>query len=434
MRNYTGSKESRIQIPLRLNPTVADVLTLRKRLLFNRAAPVACLAQAGSARGELDCRIAGALSLAFQQFDELPRRTLPHRLAVLPLEGAVRQLLQLETTAHAQDTIDQPAVQTLALGGEFAVEFGQLSLGPFLARRLAPGLRAGPYPVIGQVVVRVIGPPLPVYLALKSPDLLLFVFELGAELLQECVMFAHNGNGRGAEVQANISCGPPFLLLCSLVLFPLLPDLSPLFGRKGRSFAHQLGVEAIAPVQLAAHDADVLDAAVQAVGDNWVMAINDGFQFQLQPFNLPVPPPDAAGVALALDGVELVLALEARLAVFAESVLVHSTESAGGELLNRVDVQVFANPAVVELRGVGVQVILAEADGGAGAAEGPLACLSLRRTLGAFGELAGGPVRLRFAQQLQAFKAFAQASVVDLAGAVQADEQRPLLGGADLEG
>jgi len=81
-----------------------------------------------------------------------------------------------------------------------------------------------------------------------------------------------------------------------------------------------------------------------------------------------------------------------------------------------------ANPAVVELSGVGVQVVLPEAHGGPGFPKRPGARLTP-------GRLARPPIRLRLVQQVETLEALPQAGVVHLTGGLQPRQQPFLLDG-----
>ena len=410
-------EEGRIQIPLGLNTAVAHVPSLRERLLFDRPAVVACLAQPGRACGELDHQSAGAFSLAPQVGDKHPRSAHPDRAPILPLEGPVGQFLQIDHVTHPQHAVDHSPVQALAVGRLLTVQFGQLCLCLALASRLVPGPLTLDRASLLVVAIGVVGPTLAVDLALQAADLLLAGQQLVTEPFQKRLPLSHRRDGRGAKVQADI------------------PLANPVLGFLVRlSFAHELDVEPVAPVQLAPHQPHVLDAAGQAMGDDGIVLVDDGFQLQPQPLDAGLTPADAARVRLAFDRVHLVAALEARAAAQAEPILLRRLERAGGQLLDGVDVQVYPKPAVVELLGVGVQVVLAEADGrirlpeGGGTGfrhlsllgRGPFARSATRHLLGC-------PIRLRLAQQAEALEALTQAGVVHLAGGLKASQQATLL-------
>jgi hypothetical protein len=108
---------------------------------------------------------------------------------------------------------------------------------------------------------------------------------------------------------------------------------------------------------------------------------------------------DALPVGLALDRVKLTFALKPGPTAQAQLILAYRVPGAGRDGLDGVRIEMLANPAPPELRGVGVEIVfaqpkadvqLAESDG-AGAALG----------FGAMRQSAGTGVVLRLAQQVQ---------------------------------
>ena len=73
-----------------------------------------------------------------------------------------------------------------------------------------------------------------------------------------------------------------------------------------RPLAHQLGVEAIPLAELAADQAHVLDRAGEPVGLHRIVRIEERLKLQSLPLDSGPAPAGAAGIGLALDGVELV--------------------------------------------------------------------------------------------------------------------------------
>jgi hypothetical protein len=77
------------------------VPALGKRFGRNGTAVVADLAQASRGREEFFDRSAGALSLALQALDGLPRSTHIHRLAKGAFQRPIREFLQIDDVAQA---------------------------------------------------------------------------------------------------------------------------------------------------------------------------------------------------------------------------------------------------------------------------------------------------------------------------------------------
>ena len=409
-------EESRIQVSLGHYTTVAHVPTLRERFLRHRPAAVAGLAQLGGARGELVHFRVGTHSLTFQMGDEHSRCAHSNRAAKPALKSAVGDIFQLVHVPHSQDAVDELSVEALAMGSLLAIQFGQSSLCAALASRLVPRLGSLLDRSVGVVVVGVVGSALAIQMALLATNLFLDRLEFVAEPFQKSLLLSDCGDGRGSEIQTDVALS--YLVLGLLVWF---------------AFTDQLDVEAVAALQLAANDTYVLDATVETVDDDGIVVVYDRFQIQTQPFDARFSPPNATRIRFALDGIHLVFALESRASTMTESVLLHRLKGASGEFLNRVDVQVLADPAVVELSSVSVQVVLMKADCTVGLTEGPVTGPGFGGVLLPPSHLFGTLVRFRLAQQIQPLETFAQAGVVHLTSGLQSCPETFLVSGCRLQ-
>lgn len=214
-------------------------------------------------------------------------------------------------------------MQALAIFGLLAVQFGQAALVVALPVGNNPGVPAGfgpalladpafatlrPHPAIGVVVVGIAGPALSFDLPLQGGHLPVTPVEFGGKQPQFRQGIGHKGDGLGAYIQA-------YLALTQAVFgFPV-----------GLTLAHELNVEAIAPVQLSPHQPYVLDAAVQAVLDNRVVSGNNRLKNQFaaildMPDQLVVLPAQTTAIGLALHRIKLVLAFEAGFAALTQDV------------------------------------------------------------------------------------------------------------------
>ena len=148
-----------------------------------------------------------------------------------------------------------------------------------------------PAPLV--VVGRVVGPALPIELPVQPTQRLRVGSHLGTERLEERCLLGDHRDGRGSQIQPDDPAAQ--LVLRLLVRRPL---------------AHQLGVEAIPLPELAADQAHVLDRAGEPVGLHQIVRIEERLQLQSLPLDAGPAPAEAARVGLALDGVQLVPALE----------------------------------------------------------------------------------------------------------------------------
>ena len=137
-------------------------------------------------------------------------------------------------------------------------------------------------------------------------------------------------------------------------------------------------------------------------------------QDEAEPMDAVTTKADTALVVLALDAMQTPLALEPRLALCAVGVLLDGIESPTGKLLNRIDVEMVAEPGVIELLGMRMHGVFIEAELLAKLREHLLAFASL-------GKLASPLVVDALAHEVEASEGLAEARIVDLTGDVKAD-------------
>ena len=194
-----------------------------------------------------------------------------------------------------------------------------------LSFALAPSFRAAPDRPIRGIVLWIVGPALPVELALQAADLCLAGCQLSTELDEQGITLVHDGDRRGSEVQSDDA----------------LPEMVAGF-LVGVSLADQLCMESVSTADLAPDDANELDARFEAVPDHRVILVNDGPQLKTQPDDTILAPANAERVGLAFYAIHLVASLEPGPTATAKGVLLDSLECASSEFLDRVDVQVLA--------------------------------------------------------------------------------------------
>ena len=282
----------REEIALGADATGAHLPALRAGFLLD-AATVARLGESRAPGVDRDDGPASARSQAGQPLDQHARRTELDRLPVGLLPRPIRELFQLEGAAHPQHPMGQLPVTALARGRELAVEFAPPGLHLPLAFGDLPALRASLDPAPLVVVGRVVGPALPVELPVQPPQRFRVGSHLRTERLQERGLQGRHCDGRGTQIQPHDPAAQVVLRL--LVRRPL---------------AHQLGGEAIPLAQLAADQAHVLHRAGESVGLHRIVRIQPRLKLQSLPLDSGPAPAEAARIRLALDGVQLVPALE----------------------------------------------------------------------------------------------------------------------------
>jgi hypothetical protein len=119
-----------------------------------------------------------------------------------------------------------------------------------------------------------------------------------------------------------------------------------------------LGIKAIAPFDLPAHDAYNLQSTLQPMVDDQVIVVDHGAQIQVKPGNVILPPANFGFIALSLHRIELVFPFEARFPTSAISVLLNGLEGSGRNFLNNLTIKMLTQPGVAELFGIGMKVVL----------------------------------------------------------------------------
>src|SRR5262249_8882356 len=188
--------------PLGGDPAVAPVPALRERFLLHRTA-VTALRQPGLPGVQLDHLPASTCSQARQERDEHPRGTAPDRAPEVLLPRPVRDLFQVEGAPEREDPMSELPVAALARGREPAVHLAPLRLHLPLAFRNLPAVLALLHPTALVIVLRVVGPALPVKLALQTAQLPPVGGYLRAERLEECCLFGHHRDGARSQIQSH---------------------------------------------------------------------------------------------------------------------------------------------------------------------------------------------------------------------------------------
>src|SRR5881227_2965969 len=111
---------------------------LRQRLLLVGATAMTILRQLGGARGNLVQGAAGACNRASQSVDQHPWRTQSHTPAIAFLPAFIRNLLNMDLIAQADDLMDESSMQALAIHGELALLGGEATAGGQIAFTVLP--------------------------------------------------------------------------------------------------------------------------------------------------------------------------------------------------------------------------------------------------------------------------------------------------------
>src|SRR5215471_2280870 len=96
-----------------------------------------------------------------------PWGTKPDASTILLLPGFERCFLNADGGAYLRDAMGQVPMQTLAVGGESALGVGVLPPGGFVPLALFPTPAALFDPTVFIIMVGIIGPTLPIHLALQ---------------------------------------------------------------------------------------------------------------------------------------------------------------------------------------------------------------------------------------------------------------------------
>src|SRR5260221_1024698 len=140
----------------------------------------------------------------------------------------------------------------LARRREPAVQVAPARLHLPLALGHVPALLARLDPPRVVIVGWVVGPTLPVEFPLQSPQRLGLRGYFRTEGLEQRCLLRHHRDGGGAQIEAD-NAGAEFVLRLAI----------------WHSFTHQLGIKAVPQPQLAADQADILDRAGEAMGQDW---------------------------------------------------------------------------------------------------------------------------------------------------------------------
>ena len=146
---------------------------LSERFLGRRAATMTELRQFGAARGNFHQGAARACNGASEHFYEHPWCAKTHTAAPLLLPGAIRYFFGDDGVADGHNLMDQPPMQTFAVGGQFPLAGGFAAPGGQIPLAVLPGevlllafLDAPTLVIIGRVVRAA----LPLHLPLEMAD------------------------------------------------------------------------------------------------------------------------------------------------------------------------------------------------------------------------------------------------------------------------
>ena len=121
-RIQIGGQKRRVEVTLDgPNATGALVPALPQRLRNELAAAMTELGEFGAARGDFEQGAARTCNGASQHLYEHPWGTESHTATKLFLPGTIGQFFSDNGVAHGHDLMDEAAMQTFAVGGEFAL-------------------------------------------------------------------------------------------------------------------------------------------------------------------------------------------------------------------------------------------------------------------------------------------------------------------------
>ncbi len=309
-----------VQIPLHLEAARRTSMhPLRQRFLLD-STTLAGLRQFRPSRGNGENLAASTRSQTGQDLYERPWGTPLDRPAKTALPRAVGDLFEEKGLALVYDLMGQPAMQALAVRRQPALPIGELGLGPPLPPRCPP-VSASRVPrlhrAIGRIIVWVVGAALPIQVPLLPPDLGYLRIQLGTQLLQLGVRVCDHCHRRGTQIQ-------PYRALTEYMVGLLI----------GSAFTDELDPEAGPPAYLAPDQPHVFHPGGQPMRQHRIplgMVVRQvGPQGEPAPHH-PVTAPDQPSlVALALDGVQLLRALEPHPPGLAQRHPQHCPVGAGG--------------------------------------------------------------------------------------------------------
>jgi len=305
-----------IEIPLdqllAAEPTVGTTVEpLRKRLTRVVLTAMAILRELGLKGGNL-MQLGGASSCnhALDGVYKAPRGTHPHTSAKAALPALVADFLDPQIIAQADDLVGQMAMQAAPVRGQSPLGRRQTPAGLLIAVTLpphAPPLASTSFfdAALCIVVLGVVGPALPLQMALQPPALARIGSQFLGQEQQACrALLRDNGHRRGPEIESyHALAGHVFGFLQGMTFENELHRIHK---------AAAVGASCLGRGGALAQQAHVLDALLQSVVDHLVLPVDQG----RDPLAVPTEPALVAvssrlqveaqprGVCLALDRVQ----------------------------------------------------------------------------------------------------------------------------------
>src|SRR5260370_14376532 len=239
-------------------------------------AAVAILTQFGGVGADLAQGTASLCNYAFQMLVEHSRRSESYTLPKQLLPALKRSLFYLNMVASTDNPIDDAPVQALAMRCQLALSRGKLAAGFKVAATCLPGEAPLLHTPLCIIVLWVVGPTLPLHLALQTPlfaSIWLQLFTEREELRRGMVW--EDCERRGADVQSK-AVGP-WLVLGFNVGFPFQCQLHEIV------VARVLGPLRMLARCLAPNETDKLDALLEPMTDNRIFPVNEGRDMILLP-------------------------------------------------------------------------------------------------------------------------------------------------------
>lgn len=404
---HANREEGGIDIPVADGSAVRADMHAVAEGLWDLRTTMAHLRKPGRARWDEIAFSASTFSLAKNTVLKHPGRPMAHRTAELLLPPFLRYSFGLESISDRQEIIRDLSMKRVAMGRLETADLGEMGPRHCHAGRCLPRLVALLDRSVGIVVLRVVRPALTVKMSLEPTDLLLAVVQFFANQLfgRETCFRSDDRESRRPLIQAYDGVADLMLRL---------PKRLP--------FADQLREESIPSVEFAADEPDVLDPLLQAVRYNAVIRIDHGLERKPGPFDAALTPADAGAVRLALNGIDLTVFLESGTTGFAKSVSLCRSEHAGSQRLHGRTIQVFPDPRMAELHGVGVEIVFSESMG--------LVCPCERLcSFRSLGHRPGGLEGLGLSEERKPSEGFSKTGVEDLSGTLEPRENHGLLRG-----
>ena len=225
---YKACQIGGVQIALGADPAGTPMPALGESLL-DPCSTVTRLGQLRAPGVDLHHPAASTRSQTAEGRDKQPRCAQAYRAPVAALPGSVGEVFQMKGIAQGYDLMGELSLAALARGRELPMEFAPQDLHLALAFGHLPAFLAWFDAATFIVVVRVIGPPLPVELPLQPPKRSGIGGHHGAERLQARFLLSHHGDGGRAQIQSH-DAGAELVLWLA----------------RGGALAHQLRVKAVA--------------------------------------------------------------------------------------------------------------------------------------------------------------------------------------------